>query len=217
MLARIESIATARDTTIASIAHAGDGDLHPLLLTPAGDDAARTRAQAAFTDIIDAALELGGTVTGEHGVGLLKMDVWPRNSSPPSSTCTVEKAIPRSAQHPQSGQGLSAPVGSIGSRREISYSNLERLLQCHLFALNSSRAGPRRRCKYSRILFMKPLWRNLRRRKRTVCRLSKAPTRIHDPAGLGAWLPEDQQTRIIANFCPGANGRSKTGTLCEDR
>lgn len=38
-----------------------------------GDDAARARSQAAFAEIIDAALALGGTVTGEHGVGLLKM------------------------------------------------------------------------------------------------------------------------------------------------
>ncbi|EID79963.1 MULTISPECIES: FAD-binding oxidoreductase [Rhodococcus] len=74
MLARIEQIGIAHETTIANIAHAGDGNLHPLLITPRGDEAARARAQAAFADIIDAALELGGTVTGEHGVGLLKMD-----------------------------------------------------------------------------------------------------------------------------------------------
>jgi glycolate oxidase len=72
MLGRIDAIATRHDTTIANVAHAGDGNLHPLLLTPPNDDEARTRAQAAFDDIITAALELGGTVTGEHGVGLLK-------------------------------------------------------------------------------------------------------------------------------------------------
>jgi glycolate oxidase len=74
MLARIEQIGIAHETTIANIAHAGDGNLHPLLITPRDDEAARALAQAAFADIIDAALELGGTVTGEHGVGLLKMD-----------------------------------------------------------------------------------------------------------------------------------------------
>ncbi|MFH5207626.1 FAD-binding oxidoreductase [Antrihabitans sp. NCIMB 15449] len=73
MLSRIESIATQWDTTIANIAHAGDGNLHPLLIAPHDDDAARQRAQAAFDDIIDAALNLGGTVSGEHGIGLLKM------------------------------------------------------------------------------------------------------------------------------------------------
>ncbi|MBW0089700.1 FAD-binding protein [Pseudonocardia sp. KRD-184] len=74
MLARIEEIGAEHDTQIATVAHAGDGNLHPLLLTPHGDDAARRRAQAAFDDIVDAALTLGGTVSGEHGVGLLKRD-----------------------------------------------------------------------------------------------------------------------------------------------
>ncbi|GAA2535247.1 FAD-binding oxidoreductase [Pseudonocardia hydrocarbonoxydans] len=74
MLARIEQIAAQRDVVIATVAHAGDGNLHPLMLTPHGDDAARVRTQAAFDDIVDAALDLGGTVTGEHGVGLLKRD-----------------------------------------------------------------------------------------------------------------------------------------------
>jgi glycolate oxidase len=72
MLARVEEIGAAHDTLIANIAHAGDGNLHPVLITKHGDDAARRRAQAAFHDIIDAAIDLGGTVTGEHGVGLLK-------------------------------------------------------------------------------------------------------------------------------------------------
>ncbi len=74
MLGRIESIGLANDVLIANIAHAGDGNLHPLLVVPAGDGDARARAEKAFTDIIDAALSLGGTVTGEHGVGLLKRD-----------------------------------------------------------------------------------------------------------------------------------------------
>ena len=73
MLSRIERIAVDHDTTIANIAHAGDGNLHPLLITPVGDDQARIRAQQAFSEIIAGCLELGGTVTGEHGVGLLKL------------------------------------------------------------------------------------------------------------------------------------------------
>ncbi|WP_417506268.1 FAD-binding oxidoreductase [Microbacterium sp.] len=74
MLGRIEAIGLANDVLIANIAHAGDGNLHPLLVVPAGDDEARARAEKAFTEIIDAALALGGTVTGEHGVGLLKRE-----------------------------------------------------------------------------------------------------------------------------------------------
>ncbi|GGU58953.1 FAD-binding oxidoreductase [Streptomyces daghestanicus] len=74
MLGRVHAIAERHETLIANIAHAGDGNLHPLLITPPGDEAARARAQAAFHEIIAEALELGGTVTGEHGVGLLKRE-----------------------------------------------------------------------------------------------------------------------------------------------
>lgn len=74
MLARIEEIARAHRVLVANIAHAGDGNLHPLLITDPGDEPARRRAQAAFAEIMTAALALGGTVTGEHGVGLLKRD-----------------------------------------------------------------------------------------------------------------------------------------------
>lgn len=73
MLARIEKTAARHDILVASIAHAGDGNLHPLIITTPGDEAARARAQLAFEDILDDAIALGGTVTGEHGVGLLKM------------------------------------------------------------------------------------------------------------------------------------------------
>ncbi len=73
MLGRVEEIAARHDVLIANIAHAGDGNLHPLLLTPHGDEPAKLRAQAAFDEIVAAALALGGTVTGEHGVGLLKL------------------------------------------------------------------------------------------------------------------------------------------------
>jgi glycolate oxidase len=72
MLARIDAAGQRHGVHIANVAHIGDGNLHPLLVTPAGDEAARKNAQAAFDDIISDALDLGGTVTGEHGVGLLK-------------------------------------------------------------------------------------------------------------------------------------------------
>ena len=72
MLGRIEATAARHGVTVATIAHAGDGNLHPLLVTPPGDDGARIAAQAAFEEFLDDAIELGGTVSGEHGIGLLK-------------------------------------------------------------------------------------------------------------------------------------------------
>ncbi|GAA4878076.1 FAD-binding oxidoreductase [Actinomycetospora straminea] len=82
MLVRIQEIGRRHDTTIANVAHAGDGNLHPLLITPVGDEPARQRAQAAFEEILTDALALGGTVTGEHGIGLLKRHGLQREQAP---------------------------------------------------------------------------------------------------------------------------------------
>ena len=72
MLLAIEEIATRHGATIATIAHAGDGNLHPMILAPPADEDAKRVAQAAFEEMLTAAIAVGGTVTGEHGVGLLK-------------------------------------------------------------------------------------------------------------------------------------------------
>ena len=93
MLARIEAIAGAHGVTIATIAHAGDGNLHPLIITPPGDEAARLAAQAAFTEFLDAAIELGGTVSGEHGIGLLKRDGMRRELDP--GALAMQEAVRR--------------------------------------------------------------------------------------------------------------------------
>jgi glycolate oxidase len=93
MLARIEAIAARHGVTIATIAHAGDGNLHPLLITPPGDDGARRAAQAAFTEFLDAAVELGGTVSGEHGIGLLKRDGMRRELDP--GALAMQEAVRR--------------------------------------------------------------------------------------------------------------------------
>ena len=72
LIAAIVAIAERHATAIPVIGHAGDGNFHPLVTFDATDSAASTRAEAAFDDVMDAALALGGTVTGEHGVGSLK-------------------------------------------------------------------------------------------------------------------------------------------------
>jgi glycolate oxidase len=84
MLDQIKAIAARHGVQIATVAHAGDGNLHPLLVTPPGDDEARRAAQAAFEEFLDAAIALGGTVTGEHGVGILKRDGMRRELDPGS-------------------------------------------------------------------------------------------------------------------------------------
>jgi glycolate oxidase len=74
MIEEVAAIADRHGVVIGTFGHAGDGNLHPTLVYDATDPAAVAAATAAFDDLVTAALELGGTVTGEHGVGLLKRD-----------------------------------------------------------------------------------------------------------------------------------------------
>lgn len=68
----VAKIADQRQLLISVIAHAGDGNTHPLIVfDPSNTDEAQ-RAQLAFGEIMDLAVGLGGTITGEHGVGRLK-------------------------------------------------------------------------------------------------------------------------------------------------
>ncbi|WP_342377595.1 FAD-binding protein [Myxococcus stipitatus] len=72
LLAAIEGIAARREVLVGTFGHAGDGNMHPTVVFDRKDPAALSRARAAFDDILEAALALGGTITGEHGVGVLK-------------------------------------------------------------------------------------------------------------------------------------------------
>jgi glycolate oxidase len=106
MLEQINEIGARHGLRIATVAHAGDGNLHPLLVTPPGDDGARLEAQAAFEELLDAAIALGGTVTGEHGVGILKRDGMRRELDPGSLALqsAVRRALdPREIFNPGKG------------------------------------------------------------------------------------------------------------------
>jgi glycolate oxidase len=69
MLRTIERIAARHDVRIATFGHAGDGNLHPELVLAHGDPRAEQITKAVQQDLYQAALDLGGTVTGEHGIG----------------------------------------------------------------------------------------------------------------------------------------------------
>jgi glycolate oxidase len=72
LVAGVGKIAANHDLMISVIAHAGDGNTHPLIVFDPADEAMAERAQKAFGEIMDLAVGLGGTITGEHGVGRLK-------------------------------------------------------------------------------------------------------------------------------------------------
>jgi glycolate oxidase len=71
-IAHIKKLGREYDLTIAIIGHAGDGNLHPCILTDENDAAHYARAQKAADEIFDAALAFGGAISGEHGIGLEK-------------------------------------------------------------------------------------------------------------------------------------------------
>ncbi|MFF3224725.1 FAD-binding oxidoreductase [Nocardia suismassiliense] len=68
----VAEIAARNDVMVSVIAHAGDGNTHPLIVHDPADAAMTERAHRAFGEIMDLAIALGGTITGEHGVGRLK-------------------------------------------------------------------------------------------------------------------------------------------------
>lgn len=78
MLQVIQDAAKKYDVTIGTFGHAGDGNLHPTCLTDERDQDEIKRAHQAFEVIFDAAIAMGGTITGEHGVGLAKKKYLPR-------------------------------------------------------------------------------------------------------------------------------------------
>ncbi|MBM4169040.1 MAG: FAD-binding protein [Ignavibacteria bacterium] len=72
MLEQINAIASKHDLMFGNFGHAGDGNLHPTCLTNEHDKDEIHRTELAFHEIYSAALRLGGTITGEHGIGLSK-------------------------------------------------------------------------------------------------------------------------------------------------
>ncbi len=72
MIEKINAIAEKYRLNIGTFGHAGDGNLHPTILTDKRDREEYARVEAAIDEIFDAALSLGGTLSGEHGIGLAK-------------------------------------------------------------------------------------------------------------------------------------------------
>ncbi|MEU6660994.1 FAD-linked oxidase C-terminal domain-containing protein [Streptomyces sp. NPDC046821] len=82
MLTGVERIAEKYDLTIGVCCHAGDGNTHPTVCFDAQDADEGRRARESFDEIMALGLELGGTITGEHGVGILKKEWLARELGP---------------------------------------------------------------------------------------------------------------------------------------
>ncbi|MEX2549501.1 MAG: FAD-linked oxidase C-terminal domain-containing protein [Nitriliruptoraceae bacterium] len=103
MLDRVVAIGERERLEILNVVHAGDGNLHPFVLFDRREDGVLDRVFAVGHDIVAAALELGGTITGEHGVGIEKRDFLADVYSP--DDLALQRAV-RDAMEPS---GLANP------------------------------------------------------------------------------------------------------------
>jgi glycolate oxidase len=133
VLAEIASLSAEYGLRVANVFHAGDGNLHPLILYDAGREGELAQAEALGGRILELCVEVGGTVTGEHGVGVEKLDQMCAQFSPeelaqffevkacfdPGQTLNPGKAIPTLARCSEVG-GMHVHGG------RLPYGNLER-------------------------------------------------------------------------------------------
>ena len=82
LVERVEGLATKYNLTIGIFGHAGDGNMHPTIVHDQGDLDAEKRAIAAFGEIVEIAQSLGGTASGEHGIGSIKQSFAAKELSP---------------------------------------------------------------------------------------------------------------------------------------
>ncbi|MFD4468359.1 FAD-binding oxidoreductase [Rhodococcus sp. NPDC058505] len=82
LVSGVAAIAADCGVRICVVAHAGDGNTHPLIVFDRDDPDETERAHRAFGEVMDLAIALGGTITGEHGVGRLKRDWLPNQLGP---------------------------------------------------------------------------------------------------------------------------------------
>lgn len=73
----IEGLSQRYGLRVANLFHAGDGNLHPLILYDSRNEGELSKAEAMGVEILKACIEMGGSITGEHGVGLEKRDFMP--------------------------------------------------------------------------------------------------------------------------------------------
>jgi glycolate oxidase len=124
VLAQVGRIAAAYELTLGNVFHAGDGNLHPLLVFDRRIPGTLERVHAAGVEIVEACVAAGGSLTGEHGVGLEKRDHmarvftpadleaqgWLREAFDPDGRCNPEKVLPKGGS--RCGDLAAVPAGA---------------------------------------------------------------------------------------------------------
>ncbi|MFK8114251.1 MAG: FAD-binding oxidoreductase [Rubripirellula sp.] len=83
-LVRIEQLSQAAGIRVANVFHAGDGNLHPLIMFDGKEEGALHRAEELAAQLLRLCIEMGGSITGEHGVGMEKRDFLPEMFDEPT-------------------------------------------------------------------------------------------------------------------------------------
>ena len=113
----IADVSKRHDIRILNVFHAGDGNLHPILLFDERDQDQVQRVLQASDEILTRCIELGGSVTGEHGIGVEKIDFMKRLYS------DVDLAVMNDVRSVFNPQGLCSPgkllptTGACGAER----------------------------------------------------------------------------------------------------
>jgi FAD/FMN-containing dehydrogenase len=109
VLSEVARIASRHDLVLGNVFHAGDGNLHPLIVFDRRQPGALARVHAAGKEIIETCVAAGGTLSGEHGIGLEKREAmplvfsaadleaqrWLRDAFDPAGRCNPQKVLPQ--------------------------------------------------------------------------------------------------------------------------
>ena len=124
-LKEIEAISMRYGLRVANVFHAGDGNLHPLILFNSKIEGEFQRAEWVSSDIIDLCIRLGGSITGEHGVGVEKRDYMPRQFSETDMDAMWRMRLSIDPLD-IANRGKVFPAGEAPSLRQVGMHPLER-------------------------------------------------------------------------------------------
>jgi glycolate oxidase len=124
VLSEVGRIAARHNLILGNVFHAGDGNLHPLIVFDRRVPGVLERVHAAGQEILEACVAAGGTLSGEHGIGLEKRDAmplvfsaadleaqrWLRDSFDPAGRCNPDKVLPRGGS--RCGDIANLPAGA---------------------------------------------------------------------------------------------------------
>ena len=124
VLAEVRAIAASHELILGNVFHAGDGNLHPLIVFDRRIPGVLEQVHAAGEEIVRACVAAGGTLSGEHGIGLEKREAmslvfsaadleaqkWLRDAFDPAGQCNPEKVLPRGGS--RCGDLADLPAGA---------------------------------------------------------------------------------------------------------